>query len=135
MQDFSKARVGDKVWSKIHGEGHVTKVAGCFLLSVGGFRDGIEREYLLDGRFEVDDLFPELLWGPVEFDDPPPPKRKVKKVIDGWIGVSTGGPRSIRGTAWNTSCFYNYERDYDQLIGRMHGFIKIHVHHEYEEEE
>lgn len=75
-QDFSKAKVGDRVWLYSIGDyAYIQDINNSGLLVYGHWYD-------LKGhnRAGVQMLF----WGPPEIIAPPPPKRMVKKWIAGY---------------------------------------------------
>lgn len=91
---FEKAKVGDRVWSIRHGWGTVTSNffgrSNPYVLSILFLdRDGDERYigYTVDGRENHNDEFPSLFWDEVKITPPLRPKRKVKKVVEGWVNL------------------------------------------------
>ncbi len=89
---FESAKVGDRVWSITNGWGTILYFGEKLNWFAVWFdkkpsRDG-ETQYYLDGRRSVDDIRPTLFWSEVSFNIPPKPKKKVKKTIDGWIGIT-----------------------------------------------
>ncbi len=85
-QDFSKARVGDRVFSIKHGWGVIIEIR---LDSTHPLRIDFKSKkstYTLDGKFIIHDSNPSLFWdNPLKDELPQPPRRKVKKTRDVWI--------------------------------------------------
>ena len=101
MPDFSKARVGDRVYDIRHGEGVIVIVDDhCAYPIVCRFGESRrEASFTLSGLSKSTDATPTLYWSKPEISDPPPPKRKVKRQI--WLNVYL----HVRGSVY----VYNYE--------------------------
>ena len=85
---FKDAKVGDKVWSVQEGWGEISQVdLGCEWPVMVEFQKGRQRTYAFDGREYPDHQHPTLFWDEVKIDPPPRPKRKVKRVLEGWVNI------------------------------------------------
>lgn len=80
---FSKARVGDRVWSIRFGWGTIRKIDTNLNYPIrvhfdnGNGLDG----YKYDGRFGTGDQIPDLYWDEVKIVPPPQPKRIVNHKV------------------------------------------------------
>jgi hypothetical protein len=91
---FKNAKIGDRVWSMAKGWGEVVAIGydmPCPI--VVEFPDYGRRPYSLDGRYNKNDINPELFWGEIKLEVPKPPLPKLEvdtKVIvwDGCYGTS-----------------------------------------------
>jgi hypothetical protein len=86
MSDFSEARIGDRVWSSLYGWGEIVAFGdtGSFPITVV-FDGGSIECFTLCGNYDTDHKYPSLFWDEIEIIPPSRPKRKVKKVVEGWI--------------------------------------------------
>lgn len=89
---FRDAKVGDAVWSVVYGWGKVVSIdlMPDFPVLVkfdSQLNSGFS--YRRDGRYAADQ-FPTLFWDEVPIVAPPRPKRKVKKVLEGWVNLFRG---------------------------------------------
>ena len=91
MPDFSKAQVGDKVWSFADGWGEVEAIGLKNIHVI--FPDGTKQMFTKDGKLSVIDKYPILHWDEIKFEEPPRPKRRVKR--QGWVNVRTVGDGRI----------------------------------------
>lgn len=123
--DFSSAKVGDRVWDFIYGWGKIlpeNKRINRELYPIYvQFDSGVCDAYSYDG---VNGLGKRtLFWDEIHFEIPPRPKRKVKKVIEGWVDVSI-----------LAEILHKTKED-----ARYHSGIStrepLYIHHEYEVEE
>jgi hypothetical protein len=86
MPDFSKAKIGDRVWSFRNGWGEIKEISLAntdFPIGVK-FKEAIDKYeiyFCKDGRYYVDDVYPELHWDEVKFVEPPAPKQVDPKEI------------------------------------------------------
>jgi hypothetical protein len=86
---FEDAQVGDRVWDFRYGFGEIILIAQSknYPLRVKfPYVDGA-MTYTLDGKHYSNEAFLSLFWDEIKFDIPPSPKRKVKKIIEGWVNV------------------------------------------------
>lgn len=124
--DFRNAKVGDKVWRHASGWGEITSVTHDedYLLWVEF--EGDCGSFTIDGRYCEDDISPTLFWDEIKFDIPERPKRKVKKVIEGWVNIygydNIGCLRETKEKAEGIAV--------NSRLGEPH-----HIIHEYEEDE
>lgn len=89
MPDFSKARVGDRVYDIRHGEGKITSVnnSGSNFPIACHFPETDEHEtYDLDGKLVKWHIGPVLFHAKPEISDPPPPKRMIKRKA--WLNIN-----------------------------------------------
>jgi len=91
--DFSKAKVGDRVWHFSFGWGEVKNISKEMGVLVSFDSEPFENctWFLFDGRFTCNDVLPSLFWNEIQFEIPPMPKRKVKKTIERWINIYSHG--------------------------------------------
>ena len=125
---FADARVGDTIYSMVYGEGEIysIKLDSTYPL-VCRFRNGYCYSYALGG-YEIQ-TYPHqsLFYSKPIFDLPPPPKRTVKKVAEGWINLyKSNGVFFEMGRIFDTK----EAADATQQAGRLGEAIFI--HHEYE---
>ena len=81
INDFSDAKVGDKVTCYYGGYGTITKIMMEEDFPIGVTFGKRTEEYTLEGKIYNEDGRPSLYKGHVEFPDPIPVKRKVKKTM------------------------------------------------------
>ena len=82
---FKDAKVGDRVWSFIHGWGEVTEIycdRSPYTIRVL-FGDNSSRLFTVDGKWDTSNPNPILFWDEIKFEIPVKPKRIVKK----WFGI------------------------------------------------
>lgn len=83
---FEDAQNGDRVWDFNLGWGSINNVAtDTKSFAVVFDLRGIRRFNF--GGVMRDNNHQTLFWDEIKFDIPPRPKRKVKKVIEGWVNV------------------------------------------------
>ena len=88
---FEKARVGDKAWCIQLGDveiidnytRHPTYPVPVQVKDATGQYE----EYTIKGHLNESDVFPSLFWSKPVFEMPQKPKRKVKKVLHGWVNI------------------------------------------------
>lgn len=121
---FADARVGDSVYSTTYGDVTIISInrADIYYLKVTT-QGGHILLYTLEGYSINATPIQSLFYSKPIFDIPPPPKRTVKKVIEGWINLYN-----------DTACdnvIYNTKEAADLMgVGEAHF-----IHHEYEVEE
>lgn len=125
---FVDARVGDTVYDMAYGEGVITGIdkSVLYVLMVNFPKMVGHTSFTLNGWYVVGEP-QRLFYSKPIFELPPPPKRKVKKVIEGWVNIYPGS-----STQW-TSTIHLTESLADEvaMAGRLG---KAHfLHHEYEE--
>lgn len=87
--DFSNVKIGDTVWDSQRGSGIIKEVL------IGSDKDypiGVKIGcdciyYTTKGYNRKTDINPALFWDVVEIVPPPKPKRKIEKIIEGWINI------------------------------------------------
>lgn len=87
---FDGIQVGDKVYLLNDDEPYiVTRMYDDSFKAES--HTGIIHNVLMDGEVmsSADDLGQLFFWQPVHIDPPPRPKRKVKKVVGGWVNIFT----------------------------------------------
>ena len=128
---FADARAGDSVYSMVCGDGTIIAInrASMHPLKVA-FPNGDRVDYVLEGYDHIPIPIQSLFYSKPIFDLPPPPKRKIKKVLEGWVNIYE------RSMALNLfSLFYSTRTAADSgantdRLGEAHF-----IHHEYEVEE
>ena len=126
---FENARVGDRVWDAHYGWGKITghRFNGDPSLQVefnSPLRWGCIR-YNFEG-VPSGGCSPSLFWDEVKFEAPVRPKRKVKKVIEGWYNMYLNGSMSYR----------HYTKQNALDCNRINAIGEpVFIHHEYEVEE
>lgn len=81
---FAEAKKGDKVWSFTGGWCNIvdTDYSQAYPISTNH-----GHSYTLDGMILTTHWNPSLFWDEIKFEIPPRPKRKVKKVLHGWMNI------------------------------------------------
>jgi len=105
VTDFSKARVGDLIWTIQDGDVLICQIDSNpseeypIITSKGN-------AYNNEGYFLETDKFPSAFWSNPHVVIPDPPKRKVKKVLHGWVKIS-------EKDIWSTrfGCIYRSKED------------------------
>lgn len=116
---FENAQVGNIVWDEFRQEyGHIYLIHNSILCV--GFKNNISKHYTDSGK-EVGYAIRTLYWDKLIL--PERPKRKVKKVVEGWTNL------------YPTNSLYPSEeladsRALNNRLGKAHF-----IHHEYEVEE
>jgi len=83
---FSRARVGDRVWSPFGPDCEVRGTNAVVRNEQSGntvpvlLDCGKNLAYWLDGRYQDTDSFPSLFWSRPAIEIPPPPPKRMKKV-------------------------------------------------------
>lgn len=102
MPDFSKARVGDRVYDIRFGEGKITSVDKSgrnFTITCSFPGTDVYEIYDRNGKWDYRHIGPVLFHAKPEISDPPPPKRKVKRQV--WLNVYL----NVHGSVY----IYSYE--------------------------
>lgn len=90
---FSKARIGDKVWSVRKGWGKIIlTVADEYYPIIVRYEDAVREAYTKDGKLMIGDRYPTLFWDEIKFKIPEQPKRRLKK----WIGIIQNDDNEVR---------------------------------------
>lgn len=134
--DFKDAKVGDRVWDLLKGWG---EVASLSVEPVTSFNEGKRRVYIdfisdedcwysQEGNSQegISDKRRTLFWDEVIINPPPKPKKRVKKVVEGWINVY--GKSSI-------SELYELKENALNERASIHLGEPLHIKHEYWEDE
>jgi hypothetical protein len=99
---FRDAKVGDRVWTVEWGWGTIieTHYAKNYPVKVKFDRTSNDGSFTSDGRWRDDAVAPSLFWNEVKIIPPPRPKRKVKRVVEGWMCLYNGlsGDDIVAGT-------------------------------------
>lgn len=85
--DFNNIRIGDEVFSIMHGWGKVIQLSNIVKSFYVRFNNGIDRWVWFDGKTDQSHLTPSVFWDEVKIIPPTNPKRKVEKIIEGWINI------------------------------------------------
>jgi hypothetical protein len=130
MPDFSNAKVGDRVYSLLHGWGTIKEIRDPPTTTLFVLFDTphLYRAFSQWGG-QLEDLEscsadPILYWDKPEISDPPPPKKKVKKV--GYAIVYKENGRYVTGNIYEDSI-----PDYVDVSDTACGIARV----EYEVEE
>lgn len=122
---FADARVGDSVYDMAYGVGKVERIDNIMPYIIIHFANNKKFTFTTEGRLSC--LMPQvihqtLFYSKPIFELPPPPKRMVKKVIEGWIMIY---PHCLRKS--------KEEAEYSAKAGSLD---EAHfIRHEYEVEE
>lgn len=104
MKEFEKAKVGDKVYCLIHGEGKIISILHNipFPIEVHFNGRGVSN-YTLDGKINITDNTPRLYWSKPEIIAPERPRRLIDKVITKYCNIY----KESDGTIVNGLIAYN----------------------------
>ena len=87
--DFSKARVGDRVWSPFGPEcaegetnGEIVKLDATWDGFTVETDDLVRRHFWRNGFYCRNDSFPSLFWARPKIEIPPPPKRMKQVIVE-----------------------------------------------------
>lgn len=89
MKQFKNAKVDDQVWSIKYGWGIITNINNGSIdypITVK-YPTKSTTVYTLDGKWNSDDIHPEIYWDVVTFEYPKQPKRLVKKEFIGYTNI------------------------------------------------
>ena len=93
IERFKDAKVGDRVWSDRWGWGQVTEIRSInsteYPILVEFNVNGRHQfnTYTFSGRDYIHHIHPSLFWDEIAIISPPKPKRRVKKVLEGWVNM------------------------------------------------
>jgi len=83
---FENAKVGDRVWSSVFGAGIILDNANSKDFPIYVKFSNFCASFMTDGkRFKEERR--TLFWEEIDMIPPERPKRKVKKVIEGWVNI------------------------------------------------
>lgn len=118
---FADARVGDSVEEMALGKGRIEEIDPSNMRPLRVVFNGRGGSYYftLDGKIPIS-FYQTLFYSRPVFELPPPPKRKVKKVVEGWVMFD---PRTLRNS--------KEEAEHSTLVGTV--LKAAFIHHEYEE--
>lgn len=128
---FRDIKRGDKVWTPLFGWGVVSDVGESYayqilVTSIDGTN---QARFRYDGSFCRDNS-QCLFWDEIPMTPPPRPKRKVKKVVEGWLNIFGPG---------QTECYLHPTKPGadDSIIntGKKRLGDAAYVRHEFEVEE
>lgn len=126
---FADARVGDSVYEMVYGEGRIEGIYNCGGTPVSVMFPGGRRiTFTLDGKYS-DSCNQTLFYSKPIFELPPPPRRTVKKVVEGWVNIYPQGTLRWTSTVYKTEAWADEAAQTDRL-GKAH-----HIRHEYWVEE
>ena len=122
VNDFSKAKVGDKVWSLSYGEGKITSVAdrGAFPIIVQFEALDHFEDFAIDGTLYEDAINPDLYRTQPTITAPEPKETvKVTKYIT-WL-------LTLQGDVVSTTSFDPPEKDefHKNHLGNEHSIYKL----------
>jgi len=139
---FENAKVGDNVWSIIHGWGKIVEIccdqfpnsrAKRFPIAV---QFSHSRETFNTEGKQYDGCYQCLFWDEVKITPPERPKRKVKKVAEGWINIIKSNHPGADALTDNAAVYLD-----KGWAGRVRSSKveylgdPLFIHHEYEIEE
>jgi hypothetical protein len=133
---FKDAKAGDRVWSVRRGWGSVKAIHEGGYSIIVKFENCPELgSYGYDGMEFHHDVFPTLFWDEVKIVPPPKPKRKVKKVIEGYMQFTEN--RANGGAAfWVSNLFETEDGAVQHADGvRPLAGKPVYIRHGYEVEE
>ena len=127
---FDGIRVGDNVYSMGYGEAKVTDID----VAEDSIRVSTSNGWIFYFTFKGVSTttsygFQTVFWSEPIFDLPPPPKRMVKKAVEGWVNIYPASSVEWTSTIWPTEDKAN-QVILNGRLGKAH-FIR----HEYEVEE
>lgn len=121
VNDFSKAKVGDKVWSLAYGEGVITDITICGKFPVVIQFQALDHleDYTIDGKLYEEDVYPTLYrTQPTVTAPEPKDKVSVIKYIT-WL-------LTLQGDVVSTTSFDPPERnEFLQSLGRGDSIYKV----------
>lgn len=131
MPDFSKARVGDRVYSMKHGWGTIVAIKNNVDHPIKVHLDDEDRvpvSCTFEGKHYSMDESPTFFWSKPEISDPPAPKRMVKRKVEGWVNLYRDGQVSYQLLSKD-------EADMDKVTLSRNCIGQVFISHEWEEEE
>lgn len=129
-QYFVDARVGDSVYDMAYGKGRITRTITDTLYPIGVcLENGHMHYYTLDGVYIGCGKNQTLFYSKPIFELPPPPKREVRKVIEGWINIYPSSSTQWTSTIHKTEALAD-EAVLNDRLGKAHP-----IYHEYWVEE
>lgn len=124
---FRDAKVGDKCWTIQLGDATIIGINRNSSYPIrAGNEYGVSEDYTFCGKLWVKNIHPSAFWSNPNIQPPPRPKRKVKKVVEGWVNVY---PDYVVGGIYGSK-FIAVELGGSNVIGDP-----FFIHHEYEVEE
>lgn len=107
--DFSNVKINDEVFHLRYGKCVVSAVPkkqhDYFNITCIDAIGKFDIRLTVTGRMNEFDLNPCVFWDEVKIVPPPKPKRKVEKIVEGWINIY---PDPMVGTQINASTNYLY---------------------------
>lgn len=133
--DFSGAKVGDRVWDYLYGWGEIIDVNPSNDYPIRAEFKGHTASYTLSGFFSRDYMNPSLFHDEVKITPPPRPKRKVKKPISVWMNIYPDGDR--RTPNENVDSSFTVWRSYEKaaMVAEYSHIACVELKGEYEVEE
>lgn len=114
-QDFSKAQVGDKMWSIDMGECEVIEIRPSrstpYIIRIRNTK-GESNSYTVNGLRMSNDNFPSLFWKKPYEVYPESPKRKVVKTVEVWANMYSSGKL---GDHWESEEIANKHASYSRI--------------------
>jgi hypothetical protein len=131
MQDFSKAQVGEKLWSAMHGD-VVVKAVDNTSITVAWKNGCRASSFTIDGRWDSDYAVPQLFWSRPTFEFPAPPKRITKRV--GYVCLVHGDRHGMSNVARRCSHVFDNKAQADDWCAND-GLIRSTIQVAWEEQE
>jgi hypothetical protein len=123
MCDFTAARIGDNVWEYPTGWTKIDDTDHCDIYPIKTVRG---TTYTINGFHRERDIMPSLFWDEIRFEIPPRPKRKVKKVLHGWVNIYLG---------WEIMGLFYLSKESADNAASPNRMACIEINQEYETEE
>jgi len=132
MPNFSKARVGDRVFCAFGPDVKIGETNATILeIDRKDYPIGIQTDrgdyyqFTNDGLYFTGSSMPSLFWSKPEYTDPPMPKRKVKKWVAGFYHIE--GTIWCRGTGARMRLFNSPEDAISKSAGSVAFVAEVEV--------
>lgn len=131
--DFSEVCSGDKVFHVMYGWGVVVAVEkATFRVK---FSNEIQDYFWFNGKTNQSNYNPSIFWDEIIIIPPPKPKRKVEKIIEGWLNIypNTSGDDDVVASSCH---LYKSQKLADSLTDKTRRLGDAHhIIHKYTVEE
>lgn len=132
---FENAKVGDRVWDAHYGWGKIIKIRieddHPIQLEFKSSLSCVYVWYNFEG-IPYSGYFRTLFWDEIKFEAPPRPRRKVKKVMEGWYNMYSVGSLSLQFSSKDEAL---KDKNLSKSLGNKYLGEPFFIHHEYEVEE
>lgn len=131
MSDFSKAKVGDKVYSLLYGYGTIdyidTSYTALYPLKIIFNTQPNKFGFNYEGKCFPDQVIKDLYWDKPTIIEPEAPKRMIKKSITAYVNITKSG------AIYTHSCLKNAQLNANNIV--RYDAIAVPLLVEYEVEE